>query len=268
VAEGLSRQVVERVRGAWPHLRVNMDAFGAFLEGKLAEDVANPTPDGLAVEDLYLAFACGQGDDKALQAFEREMRKDLEAAFAKMRVPPAHRDDVRQQLRERLFVGPPRPRILDYSGRGRLRFWFRVTVVRMLLDELRAEKRNVEVLSHDLVLGAPSGDSDPEIEHLKNLYRKEAGSAFEAAVAAISPEDRNMLRSYYARQMTIDEIGTAFGIHRATAARRVNGARDRLLAEVRRRLSDKLALKSRELDSMFRLIESRLHISVGRLLGS
>ena len=77
-----------------------------------------------------------------------------------------------------------------------------------------------------------------------------------------------MLRSYYAQKMTIDEIAAAFGIHRATAARRVNGAREQLLAETRRRLSEKLALYSRDLDSMFRLIESRLHISVGRLLGS
>src|SRR5262249_22532596 len=106
-----------------------MGEFGAFLAGKLAEGAANPvTPDGLAVEDLYVAFACGNGDSKALRAFDREMHKDLEAAFAKMRILPAQRDDVRQQLRERLFVGPPRPRIFDYSGRGRLRFWFRVTV--------------------------------------------------------------------------------------------------------------------------------------------
>jgi RNA polymerase sigma-70 factor, ECF subfamily len=269
VAEVLTRQVVERVQAAWPNLRVNLGEFGVFLESKLSGDGGAPMPaDGLAVEDLYLAFACSRGDNKALDAFEREMRKDLEAAFAKMRVRPAQRDDARQQLREKLFVGPPRPRILDYSGRGRLRFWFRVTVLRTLLDDLRAEKRNIEVLNDDIVLGTPSGGSDPEIEHLKKLYRKEVGAAFEETVRGLSPEDRNVLRSYYARQMTIDEIGTAFGIHRATAARRVNGARERLLAETRRRLSEKLALKSRELDSVFRLIESRLHISVGRLLGS
>lgn len=195
------------------------------------------------------------------------MRRDLEAAFKKMRIPPAHQDDVRQQLWEKLFVGPPRPRILDYSGKGRLRFWFRVTVLRALLDDLRSERRNIEVLSDDLVLGAPSGGADPEIEHLKRVYKKEVGVAFEASVGTLSPEDRNALRSYYAREMTIDEIAAAFGIHRATAARRVNGARDRLLAETRRRLTEKLALQSRELDSVFRLIESRLHLSVGRMLG-
>jgi len=269
VAAELTRQVVERVQAAWPSLRVDLKDFAAFLESKRAAGSAAATAaDSLAVEDLYLAFACSRGDSKALAGFDREMRKDLEAAFAKMRVPPARRDDARQQLWEKLFVGPPRPRILDYSGLSRLRSWFRVTVLRSLLDNLRAEKRNVEVLNEDLVLGAPAGGGDPEIEHLKKLYRKEVAGAFEETVQALRPEDRNVLRSYYARQMTIDEIAAAFGIHRATAARRVNSARDRLLAETRRRLSEKLALKSRDLDSVFRLIESRLHISVGRLLGS
>jgi RNA polymerase sigma-70 factor (ECF subfamily) len=269
VAAVLTRQVVERIQAAWPNLRVDVDAFAAFLESKRAASApAEATAETLAVEDLYLAFACSLGDGKALTAFDREMRKDLESAFAKLRVPPDRRDDVRQQLWEKLFVGPPRPRILDYSGLGRLRFWFRVTVLRNLLDDLRAEKRSIEVLNDDIVLGAPAAGSDPEIEHLKKVYRNEVGAAFEETVRALSPEDRNVLRSYYARQMTIDEIGAAFGIHRATAARRVNGARERLLAETRRRLSEKLALKSRDLDSVFRLIESRLHVSVGRLLGS
>jgi hypothetical protein len=113
-----------------------------------------------------------------------------------------------------------------------------VTALRTLLDEARGERRNVEVLDEDVVLGAPSGGADPEIEHLKRVYKKEVGAAFEEATAALAPEDRNVLRSYYGRSMTIDEIAAAFGIHRAAAARRVNGARDRLLAETRRRIAE------------------------------
>jgi RNA polymerase sigma-70 factor (ECF subfamily) len=67
--------------------------------------------------------------------------------------------------------------------------------------------------------------------------------------------------------MSIDEIATAYGIHRATAARRVNRARDALLADTRRRMSERLRLNSKELDSVLGLVESRLHASVRRLLG-
>ena len=101
MAAELTRQDVERNQAAWPNLRVDLDAFAAFLDGKRAA-TATPeeTADALAVEDLYLAFACSRGDGKALAAFDREMRKDLEAAFAKLLVPPDRRDDVRQQLWE------------------------------------------------------------------------------------------------------------------------------------------------------------------------
>jgi RNA polymerase sigma-70 factor (ECF subfamily) len=263
VAAVLTRVVEERLSAAWPRLKVDRAAFADFLTGKLAGGADEAS---LAIEDLYLAFGCSRGDRGALEAFDREMKRDLDAAFARMRVPPARRDDARQELWEKLFIGP-RPRILDYSGRGRLRAWFRVTALRMLLDDARGDRRSVEVLDEDVVLGAPSGAPDPELEHLKRTYGKAVGAAFEEATRALGPEDRNALRSYYGRGMTIDEIATAFGIHRATAARRVNGARDRLLAETRRRLTEKLALKSRELDSVFRLLESRLHLSVGRMLG-
>ena len=101
---GLTRAVEERVAAAWPKLKVDRAAFGDFLESKRAGDVDEAT---LAVEDLYLAFGCSCGDRAALDAFEREMKRDLDAAFARMRVPPARRDDARQELWEKLFVGSP-----------------------------------------------------------------------------------------------------------------------------------------------------------------
>jgi len=264
---------IEKARAAWPDLEVDLDGFVAHVASHLGpgdrgSDAARweAALGALAIEDLYLAFACAQRSSAALRAFERDHERELRAAFEKLRVPPARRDDSRQQLWEKLFVGAPRPRILEYSGRGRLRFWFRVTVLRGLLDEIRSEKRSRETPDEDLLLGAASADPDPEIEHLKRLYRHQFNTAFEEAVRALRPEDRNVLRSYYTQKMTIDQIAAAFGIHRATAARRVNASRDSLLKETRRRLSAQLSLSSRELDSVFRLIESRLDISVGRLL--
>ena len=161
-------------RTAWPDLRVDLAAFfahvgthwpdpGARTAASLAAALA-----GLEAEDLYLAFACTQDDTRALRAFERELEGELRAAFAKLRIEPARRDDARQQLWEKLFVGAPRPRILDYSGRSRLKFWFRVTVLRALLDdaalpEALARTRRTRIC----LLGAASSEPNPEIEHLK-----------------------------------------------------------------------------------------------------
>jgi RNA polymerase sigma-70 factor, ECF subfamily len=268
--EPIVAEMVRRAQAAWPDFRVDLGAFFAHVAGHWPDE-GRRTAAGLAtleVEDLYLAFACTQDGGRALRTFERELEGELRAAFEKLRIEPARRDDARQQLWEKLFVAAPRPRILDYSGRSRLKFWFRVTVLRALLDDMRSQKRSRERLDEDLLLGAASSDPNPEIEHLKRLYRKQFNAAFEEAVKSLRPEDRNVLRSSYAQKMTIDQIGAAFGIHRATAARRVNSARDNLLRETRRRLSEQLRLSSRELDSMFKLIESRLDISVGRLLAT
>ena len=37
-----------------------------------------------------------------------------------------------------------------------------------------------------MVLGAPATESDPEIEHLKKVYRKEVGAAFEETVRGLA----------------------------------------------------------------------------------
>ena len=171
--EATVAEMARRARTAWPDLRVDLAAFfthvgthwpdgGTRTAATVAAGLA-----GLEVEDLYLAFACTQDDTRALRAFERELEGELRAAFAKLRIEPARRDDARQQLWEKLFVGAPRPRILDYSGRSRLKFWFRVTVLRALLDDVRSQKRSRERPDEDLLLGAASSEPNPEIEHLK-----------------------------------------------------------------------------------------------------
>jgi RNA polymerase sigma-70 factor, ECF subfamily len=270
-------EVLARVRAAWPQLKkVDLGRFfahlGSFLPGAAGlsaaadADLAAAAARGLVVEDLYLAFACASNDALALRAFAEQFDGELGAAYDRFNIPQANRGDARQQLWEKLFVGAPKPRILEYSGRGALRYWFRVTVLRALVDDVRAERRSREVVDDDALLGAASASPDPEIEHLKRLYRREFATAFEEAVRALGAEERNALRSYYTQKLTIDEMAAAFGIHRATAARRVATARERLLTETRRRLADRLSLSSRELQSIFHLIESRLHISVGRLL--
>jgi RNA polymerase sigma-70 factor, ECF subfamily len=270
-------EILGRVRAAWPQLRkvdpvrffAHMGSFlpstGGLPPAADAELVAAAAR-GLVVEDLYLAFACAGNDSLALRAFGEQFDGELAAAYDRFNIPQANRGDARQQLWEKLFVAGPRPRILEYSGRGALRYWFRVTVLRALVDDVRAERRSREVVDDDALLGAASASPDPEIEHLKRLYRHEFASAFEEAVRSLGAEERNALRSYYTQKLTIDEMAAAFGIHRATAARRVASARERLLTETRRLLAERLSLSSRDLQSIFQLIESRLHISVGRLL--
>lgn len=265
----LALRLVTAARQAWPDLRVDPVAFLEHVGSKLAEASSLvEAAEALVVDDLYLAFACSQGEPAAPAPFQEHLQSEVRAAMAKIGVARDREEDIRQQLWEKLLVSAGgRRRVLDFSGRGRLRHWVRVAAVRLIIDELRSSPPGREVLTADELLGVASPESDPEIQLLKVQYGAEFRAAFQTAISALRPEDRNVLRSYYGGGLTVDEIAAAFGIHRATAARRVARARSALLAATRRELGERLRLSTAALKSVMRLIQSQLHASVRRLLG-
>jgi RNA polymerase sigma-70 factor, ECF subfamily len=257
-----------RATAAWPALRIGADVFVAHIAAHLPPDVEPSVAlTALAAEDLYLALACARGEPDALRLFEAQFRGDLEAAAARLRAGPAL-DDLRQAVWQKLFVAEPgcRPRIWEYSGHGPLRAWYRVIVVRAALDARRREARADRASDEQALFGVASPERDPELEYLRRLYAHEFKLAFEEAIRSLSAEHRNTLRAHYAHDLTIDQIGSMLGVHRATAARRVSKAREALLSETRRRLMQRLTLSRSELESVIRMIQSQLHLSVHRLL--
>lgn len=66
--------------------------------------------------------------------------------------------------------------------------------------------------------------------------------------------------------MSTEQLAQAFGIHKATAARHVARARDKLLQFTRDRLKVQLGADSGELDSVMRLFDGEFSVSLSRLL--
>jgi len=88
-----------------------------------------------------------------------------------------------------------------------------------------------------------------------------------AALAALPEQPRALLRYSVVDGWTVDRIGALYGIHRATAARRVAAAREELGALIRAELAARLAISVDEVDSIVRLVQSRVDVSLERLLG-
>jgi RNA polymerase sigma-70 factor (ECF subfamily) len=251
-------------RAAWPDLPFDETWFVDHL----ALRVAPAALETAHAADLWLACACTRSVPGAVEVFERAHGADVRAVHAQSRPPRPPLDELQQVLRARLFVGPT-PKIADYSGSGPLRSWVRVVGARVLVDLARAPAaRETPRSGDDDFLAVPSPAGDPELEYLKRTYRVELRQAFEEAARALSPEERNVLREHYAHGLSIDEIAAAHGIHRATAARRIEGAREAVLRGTRQRLMRKLRLSRRELESVVRLIESQLHVTIDRVLRS
>jgi len=66
--------------------------------------------------------------------------------------------------------------------------------------------------------------------------------------------------------MSIDAIGAAFGVHRATAARWLTRARGALVSATHKRLAARLELPVEQIESVIRLVQSKLDASMIRYL--
>jgi len=253
-------------------VRLSDEAFLAHLGGRLPATAGAEALGEVQAADLYLACACAAGEPHALAAFEARFMRGLDPALARLRLPTAQVEEVKQVLRERLLVGRATPdgaegSLAGYTGRGPLSGWLRVTAVRAALKLLKRARRE-EPAEDELISALPSGEEDPELQHLKGLYRREFKEAFEAAVRSLSSRERNLLRHHYADELNIDEIGLLYHVHRATVARWLSKARQHILAATRKLLIQKLNVPRAEYESIMRLIQSQLQVSLGSALRS
>lgn len=251
---------------AWPQLRVTPGVFLPFLARRLPTDLAGPTDLlRLRLDDLYLLCAYTKGDPRAVVALERQYLAKVDLGLKRLGVPPALSEDLRQVIHQRLLLSEQQDAWnLRYSGRGALVRWLYVVATRMAIDVLRKEGRLVAIEDGHLE-GSVLGD-DHETAYLKLHYRSVFKEAFQAAFATLAHRDRNVLRYNILERLNIEEIGAIYRVHRATVARWIASARQRLLAETRAYMLQRINAGSSTFESVMRLIESELDASVCRLL--
>jgi RNA polymerase sigma-70 factor (ECF subfamily) len=257
--------MLDAARTAWPDVRIDPPQIVDFIAQRLAGAELAAALATAPAADLVLAAACADQEPTAHAAFDAVLA-EVDAAGASTRSPRDLVDDVKQLLRVQLLVakdGKP-PGITGYRGKGPLRGWVRITATRELI---RHQRKRARESPSDRPLDEAIGDaSDPLLAQLKGEYRTEFASALREAITELGPEDRTLLRQQIVDQLSIDEIGAAFGVHRATAARWLQRARGALVTATRGRLAARLKLSVDEVDSVIRLVQSQLDASVIRYL--
>ena len=249
----------------WPDVRIDPPQLVEFIAERLAgADLAGALATAPAA-DLVLAAACTAQEPTAHAAFDAVL-SEVDAAGATTRSSKDLIDDVKQLIRVQLLVardGKP-PGIAGYRGKGPLRGWVRITATRELMRHRRKLAREAP---SERPLDEALGDAgDPILSQLKAEYRTEFATALREAITVLDTEDRTLLRQQIVDQLSIDEIGAAFGVHRATAARWLQRARGALVTATRGRLAVRLKLSVDEIDSVIRLVHSQLDASVVRYL--
>ncbi|MFZ5446282.1 MAG: sigma factor-like helix-turn-helix DNA-binding protein [Myxococcota bacterium] len=222
-------------------------------------------PDATATEEeLSLAIACAQGRPSALAEFDARFR-DVVATAVRRLGDDDFGQEVAQLVRQRLLVGEgaSSPRITEFGGRGSLSKFVQAVALRTALNLRTARARHVgHEDPDDALLELPAKENDPELELLKLRYRAEFKAAFAAAMAELEPELRAALRHVYLDGLTLAELGRLYDWSVPTASRRVAAARTAVLEGTRRHLAQRLSLAAHEVDSVLRLIESRLSVEL------
>ena len=77
---------------------------------------------------------------------------------------------------------------------------------------------------------------------------------------------RSVLKMSFVDGLSIDEIGTIYVVHRATAARWIQRACDEVFEKTRDLLAERLSLSPTELDRMNAMVRSQLDVSLSQLL--
>jgi len=168
-------------------------------------------------------------------------------------------DEALQRVREILFVATETraPRISDYAGRGDLSGWIR-TIAQREAFALVAPAR--EIAGRELG-GYALPNDDPAVEMMKRQYGAAFKRALADALAELPDATRVTLRRYYIDGLGLERIAALDGVAASTVMRRLDKARKLLHDATRARLAGALRVGEDEVDSIVKMLDSRLELS-------
>ncbi len=173
--------------------------------------------------DLFLALACSNGNERAWWEFDQQHRAYMERVARHL----AKTEIDAQEVIDTVYVELYGTRVVDgervskfatYSGRGSIRGWLRTVIWHSLVDLHRASHDEVSLDEMTEMVGEGSahsnfaetislGGEDEMIEHLaKERYRKATLSSLDAAFATLDNHEKLLLLYYHVENMKLREI--------------------------------------------------------------
>ena len=186
----------------------------------------------LRVEELALARACAAGDNAAWEVFLTRYREKLYHSALRIARDDAAARELADGLYGELYGASGEAervsKLASFSGRGSLEGWLRTVLAQEFVNRYRRTKRLVS-LDQELEGGAqfsapetePATAVDPRLE-----------TCTDAALAALSSEDRFVLAAYYLDRRPLAQVARMLGVHESTISRKV----DKLAKTLRKKI--------------------------------
>lgn len=234
--------------------------FRAFMEEASRKDDAASIRSLLShASDLAVVCAALEGRASAMAHVDGILTETGEYLMHKRGWSADLLDEASQRLRVRLLT--EERRLKQYTGRGTLVGYLRLSLAREVLCLMRARGRANHNMSPVLPEHVPAGD-DLEMALLRRTYREPYRQAFAEAFSNLQEEEQRVLCLAYRMGLGIDGIAERMGIHRATAARRLIKARAVLYRMTRTHLCKALGISRDEASSILRNLHNNVSVSL------
>ena len=207
----------------------------------------------LRVAELALARGCAAGNEQAWNQFLVRYRESIYRSALAMTGAADSARDLADSIYADLYGlgtrdGQRLSKLACYDGRGSLEGWLRTVLAHEHLNHWRGGRRLVsleEQVEAGCQFRAPDGaDDSPPDPRLE--------SATDEALAALSPEERFLLASYYLDGQTLAEIAALLGVHESTISRRL----DRTASELTKRIGKGLRQRGMSRDQAREALEA------------
>ena len=242
---GLTRQQFETVLGEIARRYLPADAGQHDLRELYAS---------LRAEELALARACAAGDEHAWEIFLTRYREKLYEIAGYITKESSAARELADSIYAELYAtatrdGQRTSKLASYSGRGSLEGWLRTVMAQEHINRYRRQRRLVSLdqeTEEGLQFATPAPEPavavDPRVE-----------AAIDEVLAALPPEDRLVLASYFLDERTLAEIAHTLGVHESTISRKLDklakSLRKQILAALGRRgMSRRQAQEALEVD--------------------
>jgi RNA polymerase sigma-70 factor len=241
-------EVVAEATARWPQASWTAARLAKYLD---------PLDDAVALTgqhrgDLLLAWACLEQEAVPLAEFEAGPIADARAHLGKLGYSqPAIDEAVQHGLAKLVIDGA----LASYRGRGPLSMFVRTSIVRLAIDHHRSARSHVELSE---LIAAPS--IDPELEYMRKLYGEELRGAARDAWVRLAPHERYILSLRVVDGLPMSELARVYGIHAASATRRVASARASLITHTRTCLRERLSVGEATLDSILRIVTTSVQL--------
>ena len=194
--------------------------------------------DGLHWDDLLLARACARGYETAWNRFLLQYGQKLYSAALAITKDASVARELADSLYADLYgtkVGTEGQRVSkfdSYRGRGSFEGWLRTVLAQAYVDRFRSQRKFVsfdETLERKLAASAEEPDN--------STAHAQVAQATDAALDALSSEERLLLAAYYLDGRVLAELGRMLALHESTVSRRLEkvtaALRKRIIANLR-----------------------------------